>query len=69
MVKLKLKLLYIIISFLIFKPVLAEESWYQTAANQKAKHKHLVEGMTIFADYMAMANTEEKLGALLLKDK
>jgi hypothetical protein len=48
MVKLKLKLLYIIISFLIFKPVLAEESWYQTAANQKAKHKHLVEGMTVF---------------------
>ena len=33
MAKLKLKLLYIIISFLIFKPVLAEESWYQTAAN------------------------------------
>ena len=48
MVKLKLKLLYIIISFLIFKPLLAEESWYQTAANQKAKHKHLVEGMTVF---------------------
>tara|TARA_B100001769_G_C22025781_1_gene551219 strand:+ start:7 stop:1002 length:996 start_codon:yes stop_codon:yes gene_type:complete len=38
-------------------------------ANQKAEHKHLVEGMTVFADYMAMANTEEKLEEILLKDK
>ena len=38
-------------------------------ANQKAKHKHLAEGMTVFADYMAMANTEEKLEEILLKDK
>ena len=40
-----------------------------TNANQKAEHKHLAEGMTVFTDYMAMANTEEKLEALLLKDK
>ena len=40
-----------------------------TNANQKAEHKHLVEGMTVFTDYMAMAKTEEKLEALLLKDK
>jgi hypothetical protein len=40
-----------------------------TNANQKAKHKHLAEGMTVFTDYMAMAKTEEKLEALLLKDK
>ena len=33
MVKIKLKFLLILISFLIFKPLLAEESWYQTAAN------------------------------------
>ena len=38
-------------------------------ANQKAKHKHLAEGMTVFTDYMAMANTEEKLEEILLKDK
>ena len=38
-------------------------------ANQKAKHKHLAEGMTVFADYMAMAYTEEKLEEILLKDK
>ena len=40
-----------------------------TNANQKAEHKHLAEGMTVFTDYMAMAKTEEKLEALLLKDK
>ena len=40
-----------------------------TNANQKAEHKHLVEGMTVFTDYMAMAKTEEKLEARLLKDK
>ena len=38
-------------------------------ANLKAKHKHEAEGMTVFTDYMAMASTEEKLEALLLKDK
>ena len=64
MINTKLKLLYILLILFIFKPVLAEESWYQ-----KAEHKHLVEGITVFADYMAMANTEEKLEALLLKDK
>ena len=40
-----------------------------TNANQKAEYKHLAEGMTVFTDYMAMAKTEEKLEALLLKDK
>ena len=38
-------------------------------ANQKAAYKHLAEGMTVFTDYMAMANTEEKLEEILLKDK
>jgi hypothetical protein len=38
-------------------------------ANQKAEHKHLAEGMTVFTDYMAMAKTEEKLEEILLKDK
>ena len=38
-------------------------------ANLKAEHKHEAEGMTVFTDYMAMAKTEEKLEALLLKDK
>ena len=40
-----------------------------TNANLKAEHKHEAEGMTVFADYMAMAKTEEKLEELLLKDK
>ncbi len=40
-----------------------------TNANNGAEHKHEAEGMTIFTDYMAMAETEEKLEALLLKDK
>ena len=40
-----------------------------TNATQKAEHKHLAEGMTVFTDYMAMAKTEEKLEELLLKDK
>jgi len=40
-----------------------------TNANLKAEHKHEAEGMMVFADYMAMAKTEEKLEALLLKDK
>ena len=38
-------------------------------ANLKADHKHEAEGMTVFTDYMAMAHTEKKLEALLLKDK
>ena len=38
-------------------------------ANLKADHKHEAEGMTVFTDYMAMAQTEEKLETLLLKDK
>ena len=45
MVKIKLKFLLILISFLIFKPLLAEESWYQTAANlhkEWAKTYHTV---------------------------
>ena len=40
-----------------------------TNANLRAEHRHEAEGMTIFADYMAMANTEGDLEALLLKDK
>ena len=40
-----------------------------TNANLRAEHRHEAEGMTIFADYMAMAKTEEELEALLLKDK
>ena len=45
MVKTKLKFLFILISFFIFKPLLAEESWYQTAANlhkEWAKTYHTV---------------------------
>ena len=38
-------------------------------ANLKAENKHEAEWMTVFSDYMAMAKTEEKLEALLLKDK
>ena len=38
-------------------------------ANNRAEHRHEAEGMTIFTDYMAMAETEEKLEALLLKDR
>jgi len=71
MVKTKFKLLYLLIPFLIFNPLLADESWYQTAANlhkEWAKTYH-AEGMTDFTDYMAMANTEEKLEEILLKDK
>ena len=49
---------------------MADESWHQTAANlQKAEHKHKTEAMTVFTDYWAMAKTEEKLEALLLKDE
>ena len=40
-----------------------------TNANNRAEHRHEAEGMTIFTDYMAMAETEEKLEALLLKDR
>ena len=45
MVKTKLKFLFILIYFFIFKPLLAEESWYQTAANlhkEWAKTYHTV---------------------------
>jgi len=45
MVKTKLKFLFVLISFFIFKPLLAEESWYQTAANlhkEWAKTYHTV---------------------------
>ena len=40
-----------------------------TNANLKADHKHEAEGMMVFADYMAMAKTEEKLEKMLLKDE
>ena len=33
MVNTKLKLLYILLPLFVFKPLLADESWYQTAAN------------------------------------
>ena len=45
MVNTKLKLLYILLLLFIFKPLLAEESWYQTAANlhkEWAKNYHKV---------------------------
>ena len=45
MVSTKLKLLYILIPLFVFKPLLAEESWYQTAANlhkEWAKTYHTV---------------------------
>ena len=45
MVKTKLKFLFILIFFFIFKPLLAEESWYQIAANlhkEWAKTYHTV---------------------------
>ena len=45
MAQTKLKLLYILVSFFIFKPLFAEESWYQTAANlhkEWAKTYHTV---------------------------
>ena len=45
MVNTRLKLLYILILLFIFKPLLAEESWYQTAANlhkEWAKTYHTV---------------------------
>ena len=45
MVKTKLKFLFILIYIFIFKPLLAEESWYQTAANlhkEWAKTYHTV---------------------------
>ena len=50
MVNTKLKLLYILLTLFVFKPLLAE-------------------GMMVFTDYMAMAQTEKKLETLLLKDK
>ena len=45
MVKTKFKLLYLLITFLIFNPLFADESWYQTAANlhkEWAKNYHTV---------------------------
>ena len=33
MIKTKIKLLYVLLLLFIHKPLLAEESWYQTAAN------------------------------------
>jgi len=42
---------------------------YLLGFDLKAEHKHEAEGMTVSTDYMAMAKTEEKLEALLLKDK
>ena len=33
MVNTKLKLLYILLPLFVFKPLFADESWYQTAAN------------------------------------
>ena len=40
-----------------------------TNANLRAENRYEAEGMTIFADYMAMAKTEGQLEELLLKDK
>ena len=40
-----------------------------TNANLTAVHKHDIENMTVFVDYMAFAKTEEKLEKLLAKDK
>ena len=45
MVNTKLKLLYILLPLFVFKPLLADESWYQTAANlhkEWAKTYHTV---------------------------
>ena len=45
MVNTKLKLLYILLPLFVFKPLLAAESWYQTAANlhkEWAKTYHTV---------------------------
>ena len=45
MINTKLKLLYILLLLFIFKPLLADESWYQTAANlhkEWAKTYHTV---------------------------
>ena len=53
MVKIKIKLLYILLSFFIFKPMLAEESWYQTAANlhkEWAKNYHKVSDLKRYTD-------------------
>ena len=48
MVKIKLNLLFVLLSLLIFKPIIAEESWYQTAAKlhkEWAKSYHKVEDL------------------------
>ena len=71
MVKLKLKLLYIIISFLIFKPLLAEESWYQTAANlhkEWAKTYHKVsdlERYTNIHNYLSFNSIASSFSSVL----
>ena len=41
----------------------------QLSMNVNVNKGAMAEGMMVFADYMAMAKTEEKLEALLLKDK
>ncbi len=40
-----------------------------TNANMTSPHAHDRENMTVFVDYMAFANTEEKLEKILAKDK
>ena len=53
MVTIKIKLLYILLFLFIFKPMLAEESWYQTAANlhkEWAKNYHKVSDLKRYTD-------------------
>ena len=53
MVKTKIKLLYILLFLFICKPMLAEESWYQTAANlhkEWAKNYHKVSDLKRYTD-------------------
>jgi hypothetical protein len=40
-----------------------------TNKNLTAVHKHDIENMTVFVDYLGIANTEQKLEKLLAKDK
>ena len=40
-----------------------------TNRNLTAVHKHDIENMTVFVDYMGIANTEQKLEKILAKDK
>ena len=53
MLNIKQNLLYVLLVLVFFKPLAAAESWYETAAKL----------------YKEWAKTEEKLEALLLKDK